>query len=76
MMRSKTSKDPSRGFLVSSEISFLISVRKALPTSGQTIDVTLIQKFSLTKHPLSSKGKNFWMSRRVFDRMSGGFFGH
>jgi len=40
MMRSKASKDSSRGFQVSSEISFLISVRKTLPTSGQTIDVT------------------------------------
>jgi len=40
MMRSKASKDSSRGFQVSSEISFLISVRKALPTSGQTVDVT------------------------------------
>ena len=30
----------SRGFQVSSEISFLISVRKTLPTSSQTIDVT------------------------------------
>ena len=26
--------------------------------------------------PFSSKGKKFWMSRRVFDQMSGGFFGH
>ena len=38
MMRSKTSKDSSRGFQVSSEINFLISVRKALSISGQTID--------------------------------------
>ena len=45
MMRSKASKDSSRGFQVSSEISFLISVRKTLPTSGQT----------LTWHP-----KIFW----------------
>ena len=40
MMRSKASKNSSRGFQVSSEISFLISVRKILPTSGQTVDVT------------------------------------
>ena len=40
MMRSKASKDSSRGFQVSSEISFLISVRKTLPTSGQTVDLT------------------------------------
>ena len=26
--------------------------------------------------PFSSKGKKFWMSRRVFDQMSGRFFGH
>ena len=26
--------------------------------------------------PFSYKGKKFWMSRRVFDQMSGGFFGH
>ena len=41
MMRSESSKDSSRSFQVSSEISFLISVRKILPTSSQTIDVTL-----------------------------------
>ena len=40
MMRSKASKDLSRGLQVSSEISFLISVRKILPTSGQTVDLT------------------------------------
>ena len=40
MMQSKASKDSSRGFQVSSEISFLISVRKTLPTSGQTVDLT------------------------------------
>ena len=40
IMRSKSSKDSSRGFQVSSEISFLISVRKTLPTSGQTVNVT------------------------------------
>jgi len=39
MMRSKASKDSSRGFQVSSEINFLISVRKILPTSGQSADV-------------------------------------
>ena len=32
MMQSKTSKDSSRGFPVSSEINFLISIRKTLPT--------------------------------------------
>ena len=37
MMWSKASKDSSRGFQVSSEINFLISVRKAFPTSGQTL---------------------------------------
>ena len=37
-------KDSSRGFQVSSEISFLISARKTLPTSGQTIDVTFEPK--------------------------------
>jgi hypothetical protein len=40
MTRSKASKDLSRGFQVSSEISFLISVRKVLPTSGQSADLT------------------------------------
>ena len=35
-MRSKSSKDSYRGFQVNSEIS----VRKALPTFGQTVDVT------------------------------------
>ena len=40
MMRSKTLKDLSRSFQVSSEISFLISAQKTLPTSGQIIDVT------------------------------------
>ena len=39
---SKASKDLSRGFQVMSEIIFLISVRKILPTSSQTIDVTSI----------------------------------
>ena len=37
MMRSKASKDSSRGFQESSEISFLISAQNALPTSGQTL---------------------------------------
>ena len=37
MMRSKASKDSSCGFQVSSKISFLISVRKVLPTSGQIL---------------------------------------
>ena len=54
MMRSKTSKDSSRSFQVSSEISFLISVRKTLLISDQTIDVTFKSKFSLTKHPLNN----------------------
>ena len=52
MMRSKTSKDLSRGFHVSSEISFLISVRKILPTFGETIDLT--KKYGLgTKRALT-----------------------
>ena len=61
MTRSKTSKDSFRGFQVSSEISFLISARKALPTSGQTIDVTFEPKI-FTKGPFSSQKfspKNF-----------------
>ena len=44
MMRSKASKDSSRGFQVSSEISFLISVRKTLPTSGQTLNIDVTTK--------------------------------
>jgi len=40
MTRSKASKDSSRGFQMSSEISFVISIRKTLSTSGQTVDVT------------------------------------
>ena len=44
MMQSKASKDLSRGFQTSSEINFLISARKALPTSSQTIDVTFESK--------------------------------
>ena len=44
MMRSNASKDSSRGFQASSEISFLISTQKALPTSDQTIDVTFESK--------------------------------
>ena len=40
IMRSKASKDSSRGFQANSEISFLISVRKILPTSCQTVDLT------------------------------------
>ena len=40
MMRSKASKDSSRGFQVSFEIIFLITIRKTIPTSGQTVDVT------------------------------------
>jgi len=55
MMRSKVSKDSSRGFQASSEISFLISTRKALPTSDQTIDVTFEPKFfAKTKPPPKS----------------------
>ena len=52
MMRSNASKDSSRDFQVSSEISFLISARKAFPTSGQTIDVTFDPKI-FTKGPFS-----------------------
>ena len=40
MMRLKALKDSSRGFEVSSEISFLINVQKTLPISGQIINVT------------------------------------
>ena len=40
MMRPKALKDSFRGFQATFEISFLISARKILPTSGQTIDVT------------------------------------
>ena len=56
MMRSNGSKDSSRGFQGSSEISFLISVRKALPTSGQTVDVTpkIFFVCLVTKWPLSA----------------------
>jgi len=39
-MQSKASKDSSRGFQVCSEISFLISVRKIILTSDQTVDLT------------------------------------
>ena len=57
MMRSKSSKDLSRGFQMNSEISFLISVRKVLPTSGQTVDLTK-KKFDLqTKRALSKKNE-------------------
>ena len=57
MMRSKASKDSSRGFQVSSEISFLISIRKALPTSGQTIDVT-----SKIFHLWNKTGSDVWLT--------------
>ena len=53
MMRSKASKDSSRGFQTNSEITFLINARKTLPTSGQTVDVIFKLKISLTKHPLT-----------------------
>jgi hypothetical protein len=53
MMRLKASKDSSRGFQVSSEISFLISIRKALTTLGQTPDLTCKKFFpSGTKRAL------------------------
>ena len=56
VMWSKASKDSSRDFQVSSEISFLISVRKVLPTSGQTVDLPK-KKFGLgTKRALT----RFW----------------
>ena len=51
MTRSKASKDSSRGFQVSSEISFLISARKAIPTSGQTIVVTFDPKIFTNNTP-------------------------
>jgi len=41
MMRLKASKDLSRGLQVSSEISFLISVRKILPTSDYLIKLLI-----------------------------------
>jgi len=44
MMQSKASKDLFRGFQASFEISFLISARKILSTSGQTIDAIFEQK--------------------------------
>ena len=44
MIRSKTLKDSSRGFQASSEISFLISVRKTLPISGQTLNTDVTPK--------------------------------
>ena len=53
MMRSKASKDSTHGFQVSSEISFLISIRKILPTSSQTL-MWHPNFFCLgAKHPLS-----------------------
>ena len=56
MIRSKASKDSSRGFQVSSEISFLISVRKTLPTSGQSADVHAKFFAFPTKRPLTFFG--------------------
>ena len=53
MMRLKASKNSSRGFQVSSEINFLISVRKTLPTSGQTVDVTHKFFYLGPKRPLT-----------------------
>ena len=74
MMRLKTSKDSSRGFQVSSEISFLISVRKTLPTFNQTVDVTPKKNFvwelksSLLNRPLRSESicasHSSWRQRR------------
>ena len=55
MMRLKASKDSSRGFQTSSEISFLINARNSFLTSSQTFDVNFIQKFSSTKHPLTAR---------------------
>ena len=51
MMRSKASKDSSRGFQVNSEISFLINIRKILPISGQTFDVILESKIFIKNTP-------------------------
>ena len=51
MMRSKASKDSSRGFQVNSEISFLINIRKILQTSGQTFDVILESKIFIKNTP-------------------------
>ena len=55
MMRSKASKDSSRGFQVSSEISFLISVRKTLSTSGQSFDLTS-KNFDMRSHDRDDEG--------------------
>ena len=52
MMRSKVSKDSSRGFHMSSEISFLINVQKILLTSDQTIDLTSKNFHFVTKRHL------------------------
>ena len=46
MTRSNTSKDSSRGFQVSSEISFLISARKTLP-SNYLLDIKKISRLQL-----------------------------
>ena len=52
MMRSKASKDSSHGFQMSCEISFLISIRKILPTSGQKVELTSKNFHFGTKQPL------------------------
>ena len=44
MMRSKASKNSSRGFQASSEINFLLSARKSLSTSSQIFDVIFVPK--------------------------------
>ena len=63
MMRSKTSKDSSRGFQVNSEISFLISDRKIILTSsGQT----------LTRHPIFFLCLETKRARNLFGQAAGG----
>ena len=72
MMRSNASKDSSRGFQVSSKISFLISVRKILLTSGQTVDLTSKIFFGLgTKRGESRSEGCADARRRVNDQQEG-----
>ena len=51
MMRSKVSKDLSRGFQASSENSFLISARKSLPTFSQTFNVIFRKTYEFNIKP-------------------------
>ena len=76
MIRSKASKDSSRGFQVSSEISFLISVQKTLPTFDQTVDVTPKNFFvwELNGLYVSEKAVHFCASSQLKHRMLTGNF--